>query len=77
MLSLSNNTAVNNVFNKIDQRFSKLYSKKVYVHHYTEYIDQSEFDIAQENLRDIISTYEEISQSEYSPFEFDDYKRIF
>lgn len=74
---MSNNTEVGNIFKKIDKRFSKLYKKKVYTHHYKEFLDDSEFDDAIEAIREIEGEYRDLENSEYEPFEFDDYKRSF
>lgn len=49
LLCLANNTAINEVFNVMSTRFNKLYKRKVYVHHYTEYTEKAIFDEAQEN----------------------------
>lgn len=43
VLSLSNNTGFSEILGRIEGRFSKLYSKKVYVHHYTQYLEESTF----------------------------------
>jgi len=40
LLCLANNTAIKGNFEEIYDRFSKLYKRKVYVHHYTEYMEQ-------------------------------------
>ena len=39
LLTLSNNTGINEIFNKMVGRFNKFYKKKVYVHHYTKFMD--------------------------------------
>ena len=40
---MANNTGFSEILTKIGDRFSKLYSKKVYVHHYTQFLDESIF----------------------------------
>ena len=74
---MSNNTAVAQVFHKIDKRFTKLYKIKVYTHHYKEFIDDTEFEDAIQEIRDIKEDYKDLEISEYEPFEFEDYQRTF
>lgn len=45
---------------RIRQRFLKLYKRKVYVHHYTEYIEESIFDESAEVNLQLIREYEEL-----------------
>jgi tubulin epsilon len=56
-------------------RFNKLYKRKVYLHHYTEYTDTAIFDEAQSNLTDIVQQYLEINQ-ETAPKEIYRYKPL-
>ena len=37
----------------------KIYKQKVFVHHYTEYMEQSHFDYCLNNCEDVISKYQE------------------
>lgn len=46
LLCLSNNTAIEQVFSKLLDRFKKLYQKKFYLHHYMQYIGEDTFDEA-------------------------------
>lgn len=77
LLCLANNTAITDVFEKLDTRFNKLFKKKVYVHHYTQYISESLFDEAIGNIQDVKDTYFELDGSEPQNFEFKKYKRVF
>lgn len=40
------------------ESFKQLYRRKVYVHHYTEYMDVSVFDTASNMMDDLIEEYE-------------------
>ena len=61
MLCLSNNTAISDCFSDIIERFNKLYKRKAHIHHYKEYMDQSQFGIAEENIVSLIREYSEVS----------------
>ena len=39
VLCLANNTSIALTFDEMLKRFNKLYKRKVYTHHYTEYMD--------------------------------------
>ena len=40
----ANNCAINTAFKRFRAKFMTLYRRKVYTHHYTEYMDAGEFD---------------------------------
>eukprot|EP00357_Protocruzia_adherens_P006593 CAMPEP_0114993620 /NCGR_PEP_ID=MMETSP0216-20121206/12637_1 /TAXON_ID=223996 /ORGANISM="Protocruzia adherens, Strain Boccale" /LENGTH=481 /DNA_ID=CAMNT_0002357295 /DNA_START=138 /DNA_END=1583 /DNA_ORIENTATION=+ len=65
LLWLSNNSCIRHTFGTLEERFMKLYKHKVYVHHYTEYMDKACFDEAIENVRDIAGEYEALES--YQP----------
>jgi tubulin epsilon len=45
LLCLANNTCVRHKFIQMRDKFSKLYTKrKLYTHHYKQYMDESHFD---------------------------------
>ncbi|KAG0573003.1 hypothetical protein KC19_VG139900 [Ceratodon purpureus] len=46
LLCLANNTCIRNRFIGMKESFKQLYKRKVYVHHYAEYMDVSIFDTA-------------------------------
>ena len=48
MLCLANNTAITDTFDQLKGRFVKLYARKAHCHHYTEYMDEANFDQALE-----------------------------
>ncbi len=41
-------------------RFNKLYKRKVYTHHYAEYMDLINFDNSYKDLQDLIQDYKSI-----------------
>lgn len=57
VLSLSNNTGFSEILSKMMDRFNKLYRKKVYVHHYTKYLDESIFPESLECLDSLNQEY--------------------
>lgn len=67
ILCLANNTGVTEVFDKIDERFSRLYKRKVYVHHYTQYIEESEFGAAIGGVRRLSERYRELEVQPATP----------
>lgn len=60
LLSMSNHSCVNITLGRLKKRFDLLLKKKAHLHHYTEYMDMSEFTQAQESLRDLIASYVKI-----------------
>lgn len=62
LLSLSNNACIADRFQFMEDRFVKLYSRQVYVHHYTSHGATKElFKEALESLRTIKNSYLELS----------------
>lgn len=64
MLCLSNNTSFSAIFSRLRNRFRKLYRKKVYVHHYTEFIEESEFEKALQLNQNILGEYKDLEQAD-------------
>lgn len=60
VLCLANNTGITDKFSEMMTRFNKLYKKKVFVHHYKEYMDESHFDIASGAIQDLVLKYESL-----------------
>ena len=60
MLALSNNTGTRHILSRMRTRFNKIYKQKVFVHHYTKYMDVKHFDEALNNCTEVISTYEDM-----------------
>ena len=58
VLCLANNTAITSMFEDLQHRFNKIYKdKKAFVHHYTEYMDEQEFQISLEALTSLTQEY--------------------
>lgn len=62
-LALSNNCCIRHTFHAMRERFLKLYRKKFYLHHYLQYMDEERFVQADEAVRSLIASYEEIDLS--------------
>nr|QBH22544.1 B1 epsilon-tubulin 1 [Philasterides dicentrarchi] len=62
LLCLANNTSITEKFNEMLDRFHKLYKRKVYTHHYTEYMDISHFDNASMGIQDLVLKYSDLEQ---------------
>jgi tubulin epsilon len=60
LLALSNNTCTRQIMQRLRERFMKIYRAKVFVHHYTEFMDISGFDVALENCSSVIDSYQEM-----------------
>lgn len=46
----------------ISHRFEKLYQKKVYLHHYKQYMESFEFEAAFESIKSLICKYNEANK---------------
>mmetsp|Transcript_11073 Transcript_11073/g.19222 ORF Transcript_11073/g.19222 Transcript_11073/m.19222 type:complete len:473 (-) Transcript_11073:121-1539(-) len=57
LLCLANNSAITNTFTSMMARFNKLYKRKVYTHHYAQYMELSMFDHAAEVMANITAQY--------------------
>lgn len=44
----------------MSERFDKLFRRRVFLHHYEQYMETSEFEAASESVKDIISKYQEV-----------------
>ena len=50
-------------FERMQNRFVKLYRKKAHLHHYLEYIEKQAFDEALENVEDLVSEYRSLEMA--------------
>ncbi|MCO5586989.1 hypothetical protein L7F22_040934 [Adiantum nelumboides] len=58
LLCLANNTCIRCPFKRMKNAFEKLFRKRVYVHHYAEYMDLEMFKVALGSLEDLLEEYE-------------------
>merc|ERR1719430_2500131 len=57
---IANSTAIQELFKRIDENFSKMFKKKAFLHWYTgEGMDEMEFTEAESNLQDLVSEYQQ------------------
>lgn len=63
LLCLSNNCCIRETFERLRDRFKKLYVRKAHVHHYTEFMEGARLSEALENVRDLIGEYATLEQS--------------
>jgi tubulin epsilon len=58
LLCLANNTGIAATFDAMRGRFEKLFSRQVYVHHYTQYMEQDSMRQACDNIADLHDAYQ-------------------
>jgi tubulin epsilon len=61
LLAMSNHACVNVTLIRLKKRFDLLLKKRAHLHHYTEFMEYSEFFQAQESLSDLIQSYANVS----------------
>ena len=54
---LTNNTGVIGTLNRVLQQFSRMFTKKLFLHHWLQYLDEMELTEAEASLNDVISDY--------------------
>ncbi|KNC48695.1 tubulin [Thecamonas trahens ATCC 50062] len=67
LLTLANHTGMATMFDGLRARFLKLYARKVYIHHYTKYIEQEAFTQALETVEAMISDYSALESAAPPP----------
>lgn len=65
LVMLSNNSAIKNVWKKLYHKFTMLYTKKAFFHHFIiDHFEEDDLKEAKENLKALICDYIEIDRSE-------------
>ena len=76
---LGNSTSIAEIFKRVGEQFSAMFTRKAFVHRYTsEGMDEMEFDEAEMNMNDLISEYQEYqdaSADENDPDEQEEEKK--
>ena len=57
LLSLANNCAIGSQFLTMQQRAQQLYRRRLYVHHYTQFMEEAEFGAALEAASALAEDY--------------------
>ena len=68
LLSLTNNCCIRSTFDTMSQRFTKLFKRQVYVHHYTQFMDRGGLVEARDNVSALQQAYldvENMPEPEY------------
>jgi len=61
---IANSTAIQELFKRIDENFSKMFKKKAFLHWYTgEGMDEMEFTEAESNMNDLVSEYQQYQEA--------------
>ncbi|XP_011847706.1 PREDICTED: tubulin beta-1 chain isoform X5 [Mandrillus leucophaeus] len=61
---IGNNTAIQEIFNRVSEHFSAMFKRKAFVHWYTsEGMDINEFGEAESNIHDLVSEYQQFQDA--------------
>ena len=60
LLSLANNTCIRQTFEAMRDRFCKLYKRRVYLHHYTEYMEEANIVEALDAVSSLVMEYDAV-----------------
>ncbi|KAJ3304065.1 Tubulin epsilon chain [Kappamyces sp. JEL0829] len=66
ILALSNNTGFWRISDRIGTRFNRLFKRRAHLHHYLEWMDESEFSQAQERIRTLTGGYKALESKTLS-----------
>lgn len=64
LLCLANNCCISNTFNAMLKRFDQLFSRGVYVHHYSQFMDAQDMVEARTTVLDVTRAYEKLDGQE-------------
>ncbi|TMW58740.1 hypothetical protein Poli38472_010299 [Pythium oligandrum] len=62
LLCLSNNCCIRSTFERMHDRFRRLYTRKAHLHHYTEYMDADMLAEGYENVKYLINEYSKLEE---------------
>jgi tubulin epsilon len=63
LLCLSNNCCIRDTFQRMHDRFRRLYLRRAHLHHYTEFMDADVLSQAFENVKHLINEYARLEGS--------------
>jgi tubulin epsilon len=63
LLCLANNCGIGATFAAMQQRFQQLYPRRLYTHHYQQYIEVAEFDAALEAAAWLTDSYQQLNDA--------------
>ncbi|KAJ3270606.1 Tubulin epsilon chain [Terramyces sp. JEL0728] len=63
VLSLSNGSGMWRILDRLKTRYLKLYKRRAHLHHYLQYMEKEEFEIACREIRQVIAEYQKIETS--------------
>ncbi|GBG58831.1 hypothetical protein CBR_g231 [Chara braunii] len=67
LLCLCNNCCVSDTFTNIKDRFSKLFKRGMFLHHYTKYMEPASFEDSLETLETLIADYQSLQWAQPPP----------
>ena len=69
LLCLANNTCISDKFEEMQKNFSKLYKKKLYYHHYENYLGKGtmHFDETKQAVLELVDKYRAIENQQPKP----------
>lgn len=70
---IGNSTAVQEMFKRVSEQFSKLFKRKAFLHLYTgEGMDEMEFTEAESNMNDLVSEYQQYQDAAVDEEDYED-----
>ena len=66
ILSLSNNTCIRDIFDRLSSKCAMMYRVRAHLHHYQEYMDQQIMSDSLNNVLNLIDSYDEINVQQNS-----------
>ncbi len=67
LLCLANNCGMGATFAAMQQRFQQLYRRRLYTHHYTQYIELADLDAAFETVSWLADSYQQLNNTTQPP----------